>query len=123
MRLLILNLHLKFLILLLSVAHNLIEIEDVTSARQLDKLIGSVLVVRREWRIHSLSLHRHIEYLLVLFQVSVHHHEHGLLLDVVLNLALEDLNMRLHLLDATLVNLVLKLHTWQELLRGHLEIL
>jgi hypothetical protein len=109
--------------LLLSVAHDLIEIEDVTSARQLDKLIGSVLVVWREWRIHSLSLHRHIEYLLVLFQVSVHHHEHGLLLDVVLNLALEDLNMRLHLLDATLVNLVLKLHTWQELLRGHLEIL
>jgi hypothetical protein len=31
--------------------------------------------------------------------------------------------MRLHLLDATLVNLVLKLHTWQELLRGYLEIL
>lgn len=109
--------------MLLSVAHDLIDINYIISARQLNKLIGSVLVVRRERRIHSLSLYRHIEYLLVLFQVSVHHHEHGLLLDVVLNLALEDLNMRLHLLDATLVNLILKLHAWQELFRGHLEIL
>jgi hypothetical protein len=109
--------------LLLSVAHDLFDINYITSARQLDKLIGSVLVDRRERRIHSFSLHRLIEYLLVLFQVSIHHHEHGLLLDVILNLALEDLNMRLHLLDATLMNLILKLHAWQELLRGHLEIL
>ena len=117
------NLIFELLILLLGVAHDLAQVEDVVPLGQGRGLLGLELVIGREGRVHRLVLDGLVVHGFVLLEVPAHHHEQRLLFDVFFNFGLQHFDVLGLLLHSALVNLVFKLHTGQKLLCVDLEIL
>lgn len=74
-------------------------------------------------RVDSFQLFRHLVDFLVLIEVVSHKFEQRLLLDVVLNFPLKYFNVFLLRLYSVLMDLALKLHTWEDLFSIYLKVL